>query len=166
MNKVDLDDSWWKGITDERTNKRTDNAVSRVAFATEKKNYESNHQILFSSTSKNISNVVKCGTLFFQRCSWDTEVFFWRMKYFPSSFPHSSSEQYLSPLHSAILLGSQTQKIFLLLEYEYFDDDVVHPPDVCRSNKQFVTWSALCIWTLYHDFLIPYQVILCKYYQP
>ena len=123
-------------------------------------------KFFFSSTSKNILNLVKCGTLFFQRCSWDTEVFFWRMKYFPSSFPHSSSEQYLSPLHSAILLGSQTQKIFLLLEYEYFDDDVVHPPDVCRSNKQFVTWSALCIWTLYHDFLIPYQVILCKYYQP
>ena len=32
MIKDDLDDSWRKGVTDERT----DNAVSRVAFATEK----------------------------------------------------------------------------------------------------------------------------------
>ena len=36
MIKVDLDDSCWNGVTNRLTNGRTDNAISRVAFATEK----------------------------------------------------------------------------------------------------------------------------------
>ena len=36
MIKVDLDDSCWNGVTNGLTNGRTDNAISRVAFATEK----------------------------------------------------------------------------------------------------------------------------------
>ena len=35
MSKVDLDDSWWNGVTNGLTNGQTDNAISRVAFATE-----------------------------------------------------------------------------------------------------------------------------------
>ena len=35
MSKVDLHDSWWNGVTNRLTNGLTDNAISRVAFATE-----------------------------------------------------------------------------------------------------------------------------------
>ena len=36
MSKDDLDDSWWNGVTKGLTNGLTDNAISRVAFATKK----------------------------------------------------------------------------------------------------------------------------------
>ena len=38
MIKVDLDDSRWNGVTNGLTNGQTDNAISRVAFATENYN--------------------------------------------------------------------------------------------------------------------------------
>ena len=42
MSKVDLDDSWWNGVTNGLTNGLMDNAISRVAFATENWQYSKN----------------------------------------------------------------------------------------------------------------------------